>query len=546
MQQTWNREHTWPRSRGVDDSGPDDSDLHQLRPTRTRVNSDRASLNFGGAFGSNGGNFGTVNDGNGTVWYPGDQDAGLIARQQFYLDVRYDGSDSATIDLELFNGSPSGNRLGDLERLIEWHFADPVDEFEQRRNDVIFDDYQGNRNPFIDRPEFAWSVFVDQSNDSRIEFADATSDGDGASTLEVNERAIFGNVSSISREITLDKSGQDGTYFWVETSGDVTSSLSGGLHAFRTGQTDSITFTIEIDFPGFGIGSTSGTITVDNLDITNQGGAGRGENDGDDVLDASFTSLDHSQPSFSATSNVTSLTVDLGDFFIGSQFTPNTEIDLFNRASFVGPGFTANLDLDAIIDSDASNKFDITGNLFSNLAATDGRTFSFDGTSDELGTFTAEYEFQVSDEDIPGEQSSTLTFILSFDVVGQRGDFDTSGNIDDVDVDFFSEQLDQTVDSESELRELDLNADGQITLADHDLHVTTLVQTSTGIQGTLIGDVNLDGTVDILGDAFILIGNIGQSDQVGFADGDLNADGVVNVLGDGFRLINNLGQTVNN
>ena len=543
---TWNREHTWPRSRGVDSSGPDNSDLHQLRPTDTQVNQDRGSLNFGGAFGSNGGNFGFVSDGNGTVWYPGDQDAGLIARQQFYLDVRYDGSDSATIDLELANGSPSGDRLGDLERLIEWHFADPVDEFERRRNDVIFDDYQGNRNPFIDRPEFVWSLFVDQSNDSRIEFDGGTSDSDGASTLEINERAIFGNPAPITTEVTINKTGQDGTYFWIETSGDVTSTLSSQLHAFRSSQTDSMTFTIEIASPGFGIGTRSGTITVDNLDITNQGGAGRGANDDDDVLIASFTTLDHSRPSFGVASDGGPLTVDLGDFFVGSQFTPTAEVDLFNRASSVAPDFTANMDLDAIVESDTLDKFDVTGDLFSNLIPDESRTFSFTGNSDEIGTFTAEYEFQVSDEDIEGEQSSTLTVILTFDVVGQRGDFNASGNIDDADINFYTQQLGQSIDSESELRELDLDNDGMITLADHDLHVTTLAQTSSGVQGTIVGDINLDGTVDVLGDAFILIRNLGSNTLVGFGDGDLNADGVVDVLGDAFLLISNLGQSVSN
>jgi endonuclease I len=543
---TWNREHTWPRSRGIGSSGPDDSDLHQLRPTFTNVNSDRASLNFGGAFGSNGGNFGTLNDGSGTVWYPGNVDAGRIARQQFYLDVRYDGSDSATIDLELANNNPGGDRLGDLGRMIEWHFAAPVDEFERRRNDIIFDNYQGNRNPFIDRPEFVWSVFVDQSNDSRIEFAGGTTDSNGVSTLEINERAIFGNPAPITTQVTLNKTGQDGTYFWVETSGDITSSLTSPLNAFRSSQTDSMTFTIEIPSPGFGVGTRSGTVTVDNLDITNQGGTGRGDNDGDDVLIASFTALAHSAPSFSAISNVSTLTVDLGDFFIGSQFTPSAEVDVFNRASFVGPDLTANLDLDAIVESDSLDKFAITGGLFSNLAPNDSQTFSFTGASDELGTFTAQYEFQVSDEDIEGEDSSTMNLTLTFDVVGVRGDFNTSGNVDDADINFYTQQLGQAIDAESALRELDLNDDGMITIEDHGLHVTTLAQTSTGVQGTILGDVNLDGTVNVLGDAFILISNLGANAVVGFGDGDLNADGVVDVLGDAFVLISNLGQSVNN
>ena len=38
---SWNREHTWPRSRGVGSSGADNSDLHQLRPSDPGVNGSR-------------------------------------------------------------------------------------------------------------------------------------------------------------------------------------------------------------------------------------------------------------------------------------------------------------------------------------------------------------------------------------------------------------------------------------------------------------------------------------------------------------------------
>ena len=48
---SWNREHTWPRSRGVDTTGADNSDLHQLRPSDPGVNGSRGNLNFGGEFG---------------------------------------------------------------------------------------------------------------------------------------------------------------------------------------------------------------------------------------------------------------------------------------------------------------------------------------------------------------------------------------------------------------------------------------------------------------------------------------------------------------
>jgi endonuclease I len=50
--------------------------------------------------------------------------------------------------------------MGDLSTLIEWHENDPVDDFEMNRNNVI-ESIQGNRNPFIDHPEFVnkiWGV----------------------------------------------------------------------------------------------------------------------------------------------------------------------------------------------------------------------------------------------------------------------------------------------------------------------------------------------------------------------------------------------------
>ena len=58
------------------------------------------------------------------------------------------------------------------------------------------------------------------------------------------------------------------------------------------------------------------------------------------------------------------------------------------------------------------------------------------------------------------------------------------------------------------------------------------------------GDANLDGQVNVLGDAFILVGNLGTTSGAVFADGDFNGDGVVNVLGDAFILVGNLGQSV--
>lgn len=120
------------------------------------------------------------------------------------------------------------------------------------------------------------------------------------------------------------------------------------------------------------------------------------------------------------------------------------------------------------------------------------------------------------------------------------GDFDVDGDVDGDDVDFYIGNLNQP--ATGNLAQLDLDGDGQVTLADHNLHVTTLVVTSNGVTGALLGDVNLDGTVDVLGDAFALIGSLGLS-VTSRSQGDLNADGMVDVLGDAFILVGQLGQS---
>lgn len=119
------------------------------------------------------------------------------------------------------------------------------------------------------------------------------------------------------------------------------------------------------------------------------------------------------------------------------------------------------------------------------------------------------------------------------------GDFDGDRDLDADDIDFYQSLI--GLPAGGVLAVFDLDGDGMITLDDHDLHVTTLTQTSNGQTGAVIGDINLDGVVDVLGDAFTLVGSLGTVGLFGYADGDLSADGIVDVLGDAFRLVGNLG-----
>ena len=89
-------------------------------------------------------------------WEPPNRVKGDVARMIFYMAVRYEG-DNGEIDLELsdtVNTYPKALH-GKFSTLLEWNELDPVDDFERRRNDVIYERWQHNRNPFVDHPEWA-------------------------------------------------------------------------------------------------------------------------------------------------------------------------------------------------------------------------------------------------------------------------------------------------------------------------------------------------------------------------------------------------------
>ncbi|WP_329376456.1 endonuclease [Streptomyces sp. NBC_01351] len=155
----WNREHVWAKSHGNfgTATGPG-TDLHHLRPEDVTVNSTRGNKDFdlGG---------GPVSEAPGSLtdsdsFEPRNAVKGDVARMLLYMAVRYDGGDGFA-DLEMNdkvnNGSAPAH--GRISVLKQWNRMDPPDAFEQRRNQVIYDTYQHNRNPFIDHPEWVDSIW---------------------------------------------------------------------------------------------------------------------------------------------------------------------------------------------------------------------------------------------------------------------------------------------------------------------------------------------------------------------------------------------------
>lgn len=154
----WNREHVFAQSRGgfTTSAGPG-TDLHHLRAEDVTVNGTRGNKDFdnGGSAVSGCNDCWTDSD----SFEPRDAVKGDVARMLLYMAVRYEGDDGFN-DLEMSTAVGSAvPRLGDLDILLQWNAADPVDAFEMRRNDRIHAQWQGNRNPFIDHPEWAAAIW---------------------------------------------------------------------------------------------------------------------------------------------------------------------------------------------------------------------------------------------------------------------------------------------------------------------------------------------------------------------------------------------------
>ncbi|GAA4424637.1 hypothetical protein GCM10023148_27050 [Actinokineospora soli] len=155
----WNREHVWAKSHGDFGTvtGPG-TDVHHLRPTDVTVNSTRGNKDF-----DNGGTQVAEAPGNYTdadSWEPRNAVKGDVARMIFYMAVRYEGGDGFA-DLEMNDSVNNGTAPyhGRKSVLLAWNAQDPPDAFERRRNQVIYDRFQHNRNPFIDHPEWAAAIW---------------------------------------------------------------------------------------------------------------------------------------------------------------------------------------------------------------------------------------------------------------------------------------------------------------------------------------------------------------------------------------------------
>lgn len=165
---SWDREHVWPKSRGFSEERQDGyTDLHHLRPADSNVNN--AHSYYGYDVG--GQTVMDTTDGNRKVpteakldkvnasFEPPDRAKGQVARMICYMAVRYEKDDFGAGQLmpDLYrrdeNERVSAPWIGDLCTLVAWNHQFSPTPFERRRNTRVMQ-RQGNRNPFIDHPDW--------------------------------------------------------------------------------------------------------------------------------------------------------------------------------------------------------------------------------------------------------------------------------------------------------------------------------------------------------------------------------------------------------
>jgi hypothetical protein len=193
-----------------------------------------------------------------------------------------------------------------------------------------------------------------------------------------------------------------------------------------------------------GIGSYSGTISIDNTDLTTQG-PGFGVADANDTINVTANILDHATPSFQGGSTALSQTIDFGTVSRNTGvFTQPASVH--NRAVSFVPSLTAGLDLDSVgVVATPLNSTSVISTTLAptlNIGAGSSLTgqVSFD-SSQAAGTYQVVYTIATSDQNLPGailRPSLTLTVLGTIQALC-AGDLNNDLVVDDADFVIFAD-----------------------------------------------------------------------------------------------------------
>ncbi|WP_088466859.1 endonuclease [Flavobacterium covae] len=207
----YNREHMIPQS-VFNNAAPMVSDAHFIPPTDGKVNGMRSNYPHGMVAvanwtSRNGGKLGSsaVSGYTGTVFEPINEFKGDIARMYFYFATRYENTVANYSSYEMFNRTSNQVFAKPfLDMLLKWHAQDPVSAREIARNNAIYA-RQGNRNPFIDNPNYVNLIWGGSTADTIAPTvpSDLTSSGITTTACTLSWTASTDNVGVTSYNVYL-------------------------------------------------------------------------------------------------------------------------------------------------------------------------------------------------------------------------------------------------------------------------------------------------------------------------------------------------------
>jgi autotransporter-associated beta strand protein len=124
----------------------------------------------------------------------------------------------------------------------------------------------------------------------------------------------------------------------------------------------------------------------------------------------SMNVLDHAIGSFSPGSTLTTIDVDFGTL-TQEMGTASRSFSIFNLPGSLGAAWTAKLDLDGITAS-APGVFSTSLSPFTALASGSARAFSLAMVTATTGVFTGTYSLNLSDENLPGATSQSMSLTV--------------------------------------------------------------------------------------------------------------------------------------
>lgn len=255
---TWNREHVWCQSlsNGLWGETGGGSDLHHIRPVETRLNSTRGNNKYG-LVSNRDSNKAYYKDGNGSnvahggyngggIFEPLDNVKGDVARIVMYVYTHYNtysngifggyaktnGNGGKFGTLNFTHVMSASNESAAISLLLEWNKKDPVDNIERTRNEAVYS-IQGNRNPFIDHPEYVNAIWGDGTvipSPSEIESISLNK-----STLSLRE----GKSELLT--VTPYPAGASASVTWTSSNESVATVSAGGLVTAKSVGTATIT-----------------------------------------------------------------------------------------------------------------------------------------------------------------------------------------------------------------------------------------------------------------------------------------------------------------